>query len=111
MTDQNSTHTPGPWRVYTNGNMENRLAIQADGPTVARIDTVETIADIRLKSVTDLPAEANADLMAAAPELLEALERLVALLRDQRLDGNLAPIRNGVIEAVELGRAAIEKAR
>lgn len=61
-----SAHTPGPWRFYDDSNgVTNRIEIVAVGKTVARIyHSVQT---------EDLP---NARLIAAAPELLEALKAL-----------------------------------
>jgi type VI protein secretion system component VasF len=60
-------HTPGPWVVYDDSNdgKTNRLEIAARGKTVARI--YHSVPE------EDLP---NACLIAAAPDLLEALQRL-----------------------------------
>ena len=60
-----SKHTPGPWKVSSSGNdIEN-----AYGAGVCAL-------------YADESSEANARLIAAAPELLEALERLVAANAD-----------------------------
>ena len=58
-------HTPGPWVVYddSNNGKTNRIEIAALGKTVARI--YHSVPE------EDLP---NARLIAAAPDLLEALE-------------------------------------
>jgi hypothetical protein len=58
-------YTPGPWVVYddSNNGKTNRIEIAARGKTVARI--YHSVPE------EDLP---NARLIAAAPELLEALE-------------------------------------
>ncbi len=85
------SHTPGPWRVgRTTGGL---LGIwsrrsRADSPDVCSV-----------ASVPDARDEANAHLMAAAPELLAACKR--ALEDDGRLQG---ATRRGDI------RAAIAKA-
>jgi len=69
-------HTPGPWEVH------NRLDIHADhfGTCVAhcynRIKTKGACDALRSES------EANAILIAAAPELLKALEQYVAHFGD-----------------------------
>ena len=79
-----SKHTPGPWRVGGRGEYLNQLNIE---PCigVAYGHDVELIA--------------NARLIAAAPDLLEALE---ALIEDQR-DASLPVLAKA--------RAAIAKAK
>ena len=57
------THTPGPWRRYR--DRTGRVSkIEGRGRRVCTFQP------------SDLNAEANASLIAAAPELLEALKRL-----------------------------------
>jgi hypothetical protein len=58
-------HTPGPWTVYDDSNdgKTNRIEIAALGKTVARI--------YHSVPAEDLP---NARLIAAAPDLMEALQ-------------------------------------
>jgi len=64
-------HTPGPWVVYDDSNdgKTNRIEIAARGKTVARI--------YHSVPAEDLP---NARLIAAAPDLLEALKDTLQLL-------------------------------
>ena len=82
-------HTPGPW-FYETGNTE-ALIVERDGTTVAELQTTyQTTAHRSL--------EANARLIAAAPDLLAALQ---SLINDQR-DASL-PI-------LSQARAAITKA-
>jgi hypothetical protein len=59
-----SKHTPGPWNVSECGSIEF-----ADG-------FLGEAYDFNGTTKTDLPMMANARLMAAAPELLEALKEL-----------------------------------
>jgi len=62
------THTPGPWRV---GPVDDTVVTDADGKEVAAIDGDYNSPD-------EWPRmEANARLIAAAPELLDALKRLI----------------------------------
>jgi len=62
------THTPGPWRV---GPVDDTVVTDADGKEVAAIDGDYNSPD-------EWPRmEANARLIAAAPEMLSALKRLV----------------------------------
>jgi len=60
-------HTPGPWTITTHGNQYGIIWGAERGVAVIR----------DLKGET----EANANLIAAAPELLEVLENLVRCLQ------------------------------
>ena len=64
MTPAPSQHTPGPWDVEPKGS--RHFVDGADGLTVAYLDRV----GVRERA----EIEANARLIAAAPELLAALE-------------------------------------
>lgn len=67
-----SSHTPGPWTFRAFGSHG------PSGPSAYRIyadDAISYIADLGDYSALD---EANARLIAAAPDLLEALERVGA---------------------------------
>lgn len=61
-----ATHTPGPWAI-TNEHCDN-ITVHADGLYVANIVTNRDCVD---------DDTANARLIAAAPELLEALRGMV----------------------------------
>ena len=64
MSKQETSHTPGPWEVFESHT----------GPYV--IDSAEQAAVCKLEWC--LEAEANARLIASAPELLSVLKRLCA---------------------------------
>ena len=64
MSKQETSHTPGPWDVFESHT----------GPYV--IDSAEQAAVCKLEWC--LEAEANARLIASAPELLSVLKRLCA---------------------------------
>ncbi len=93
-----TTHTSGPWRHYNDtdaAGKTGRHEIQAIGKTIALI--YSTCGD----EVADL---SNAQLISAAPDLLEAVKALVqsanpTLPKDWRRD-----------RPVSLARAAIAKA-
>lgn len=92
--------TPGPWFAHDASNL---LTHDESGP-LYRIgpDEYTSVAEVRPGSEDDdLPAqtEANARLIAAAPDLLEALEQCVEKLWTTDK------------ETVEKARAAIAKAR
>ncbi len=95
MSDK-TKHTPGPWRtkregfstVYVEARIDGGLIqeVAACGPTEAGLEQ----------------QEANARLIAAAPELLEALRGIM------KLDEDLCS--EGAIEALDKASAAIAKA-
>ena len=88
------SHTPGPWKFYDDSNdgKTNRIEIVAIGKTVARI--------YHSVPAEDLP---NARLIAAAPDLLEALKRLAAY-------GDVFAYRFNETNPFKQAIAAIEKA-
>ena len=91
----NSTHTPGPWILSTIDGVEDSL--MAGGG-----DGSEVVADIRIHWDA-ATVEANARLIASAPDLLQAL----------RVLAGFAAAHGGDIlvkEHLKLARAAIEKA-
>lgn len=71
-----SKHTPGPWRFQDNGNWQTNpysVVISAKGvhsTTVANIPA--------RRSIPSWEWESNARLIAAAPDLLKALETIMA---------------------------------
>ena len=114
-----SGHTPGPWQqrddmtsegwVTIIGNVDGE--IDADGCTFHSYDVIAVCEDEygeRLPNVS-----ANARLIAAAPELLEALEDTLSTLEHTRRfmlekHGTKNPARE---DAIAKARAAIAKAR
>ena len=97
------TYTPGPWSIYeTAGN---------GGNIPARMEVVAPESERAKRLIANvygfkLPAgRANARLIAAAPELYEALEAAYMVLTSQkiRLEEHA--------DAVTLARAALAKAR
>ncbi|HEX3941609.1 MAG TPA: hypothetical protein VHX11_09025 [Acidobacteriaceae bacterium] len=84
-------HTPGPWSRYNEERCSNIFLESHCHGSVCKI-------------ANNLHAEANARLIAAAPELLEALERLIA-----RAGENL---RGGMMwSEITQAKAAIRKAK
>ena len=65
-------HTPGPWRYYTESQPDGCPIVGSGGPMVAML-----AHSVNHPDQSD-EANANAYLIAAAPELLEALECLLA---------------------------------
>lgn len=110
-------HTPGPWRVGVDGKTPS----DCDPMEVAYLphrdyDAVEVFAPLRanVDPYTCALAEfnANARLISAAPELLEALSGLLAKVdqmdRPPSLGGGVLPVDKAL--ATGAARAAIDKA-
>lgn len=95
-------HTPGPWTIVQDSphNRTVRYSIGARLPTdmATYVCTIKQPAGL----ITDGRHDANARLIAAAPDLLEALKALMANVKFRRyiLAGNIT----------DFARAAIEKA-
>jgi hypothetical protein len=92
----NSKHMPGPWAVAKHGRGEHGgIAIDATDPADGRDFEVCEVWGIDRDAKHDDRSRANARLIAAAPELLEALKRVV---RDYEDMEDLAPVSVGCIE-------------
>lgn len=68
-----SGHTPGPWAF-------NSPLVEADGSTVAEVACAETCGDDSIDSAASAEVVANGNLLAAAPDLLEACERALSFV-------------------------------
>lgn len=95
--DSGGKHTPGPWTVDTNGGgrFSNSIA--------AKVVASGLIADVSDWWYDVGQAEANAHLIAAAPDLLEALVELLPLADDE--------VSHTYDNVLDIARAAIAKAR
>ena len=83
------THTPGPWEVLL-----HRFEAKRPFYKVAAGDEVVTVADVPQHPLDPWNAEANARLIAAAPEMLEALKEardLLAKLQGPKASEWIAP--------------------
>ena len=73
----NTSHTPGPWRViFESIDPEWSVVTDARGNIVANVNS-ETGPDVPPLVSTKMPRDANARLIAAAPDLLAALEAVM----------------------------------
>ena len=102
------THTPGPWEVRTcpnGGHYEG-----GESPFTIGAGTDKFIAEIKRQSGR---TEANAHLIAAAPEILSVCNagvHDVQRVLDNWASGDLAAAVNGLEAWQETARAAIAKA-
>lgn len=94
-------HTPGPWSVYINGQRgANTCRVTAGGYTVASVNCVG-----------DFNSEENAHLIAAAPDLLAALQEVLAYqLIDYNYHGEPTEACRELAAAVAQAETAIAKA-
>ncbi len=93
-------HTPGPWRVgrhFTDDEGYREIAIEA---TVRGVECVPASVVLQFANYGGMQ-EANARLIAAAPELLEALEAMIIAYEHEASPEN---------PSLLMGRAAIAKA-
>ena len=104
MSNEKTKFTPGPWAYRPNEYDDWGVVKSPDGLPVAQacVGRWSKDFDKHRTEGTD-PAEANARLIAAAPELLAALERMF----------NMSPpeIHGSPGSAIEQARAAIAKAK
>lgn len=129
MKTENGKHTPGPWErhgraIYTADKRphwvtgRDRRAVYV-AQIRARHDSEigERVDDIKDNPVEESEADANADLISAAPDMLEALRRLALVVEDIGAHGPGAT-RDEIIErmhrddsgVLRQARAAIRKA-
>ena len=94
-------HTPGPWHLGQDRNYEAALVAE-NGETVARAAwTGGSGCELEIDKAAD------ARLIAAAPELLEALEAARDTLKAHQMDY----ADSGYLTAIEDAEAAIARAR
>ena len=75
-----SKHTPGPWSIFTDEKHKHNAGIEADGFSIICIGYPDETLAMDVSGVhgrTEEETQANARLIAAAPDLLEALEAIM----------------------------------
>ena len=94
-------HTPGPWTLG-----KGKVTIRETRETGSKgfIARCHMPGEWRYRSEEE--SEANARLIAAAPELMEALDTLTLVVGMTPIKGNLEALQ----EAQDMARAAIKKA-
>lgn len=117
-------HTPGPWEllgamnnVYSERGIKNASGMTAyenDRWHIAQIGTVTRCKETaQFEEIPEKELMANARLIAAAPELLEALENLLQYTTEQarQFDGPFDGDDDFYLFHVNAARAAIAKAK
>lgn len=97
----NTQHTPGPWNVDDMADSKHMANCLLENPTWIAIESIDEQEGGHLAYC----APANARLIAAAPELLEALDKL---LRCTEL--NMDDMEPDTRQAIEQAEQAINKA-
>ena len=93
----NTSHTPGPWK-------HSSFQVWAQGKAGNTFGTL--VASLRRSPATDAVAEADANLIAAAPELLAACEEII----EGMIDGKNSTNKNVTMYAIQMVKSAIAKA-
>jgi len=78
-------HTKGPWKVYDYRDLNDAIWIGVDNPHFGKLTHAEVryVCD-EAKNIGDI--EANAQLIASAPELLEVCKAVIPALISGKLD-------------------------
>ena len=71
-----SKHTPGPWKVF-NSKYADKPGIETDDETFSVVVFGKISESCGVDGRTEDEKQANAKLIAAAPDLLEALQAIV----------------------------------
>jgi hypothetical protein len=88
-------HTPGPWKAQTHISLDRMEIRDANGRRIA-----ECAMDFPMSAITH---DANASLIAAAPELLEALQEIVTAADGEgwsQLDASFTKARAAISKAI-----------
>jgi len=88
-------HTPGPWKTQTHISLDRLEIRDANGRRIA-----ECAMDFPMSAKTH---DANASLIAAAPELLEALQEIVTAADGEgwsQLDASFTKARAAISKAI-----------
>lgn len=104
MTNENK-HTPGPWYYDWTTKINGVIQGWSIGPADKPLDEVDHIDPVLTISNDADNAEANARLIAAAPELLEALIEMTCLMEQSN---GVAHVKGGTLDKA---RQAIANAR
>ena len=103
-----SKHTPGPWFVFGNGHCVGGPKGFIDGDPREQTAGV-AMCGMRLR--TDDEAEANARLIAAAPDLLDVAETFLAMHQEYLNDPDAMYPDKLLATVRHLAEAAVKKAK
>ena len=111
---EGTLHTAGPWGYgWETSAREWAIITNSAGNIIANVNTESGPDAQSVPATRKMPAEANARLIAASPDLLEALRQCQRVLHDlTRGDKSLSTLHiyTHAVEAEARARAAIAKA-
>lgn len=94
-------HTPGPWSVCEHSWCETSIRAPSTDHALCRLDINHATEESQ--EADEAQMAANARLIAAAPELLEALKACAAVCAGETMN------KRGLVSALEQARAALAK--
>lgn len=110
----NKEYTPGPWRVGDEVNPTLHTVFGTGEAADAICFTNELVIDVPVRKTGQPTRKANARLISAAPQLVDAAEKSLCILLDylERMEnGDCDPeLLKEIREAVLSNRAALTKA-
>lgn len=106
MKQKLNAHTPGPWKTYRGAVWSTHESVS--GPVTKGMRTNHVCAISERLKMPDGEREANARLIAAAPDMLAALEAIISQM-DQGGQGATQVFNRDA--CIQHARAAIAKAR
>jgi hypothetical protein len=100
-------HTPGPWNLYEKhgGELDTTITATANGSQILICDVIGCRNNEGV--ITKETAKANAKLIAAAPELLEALNKVMSCIKST---SDLIKLGDSIYDIRYEIEAAIQKA-
>lgn len=111
-TEISAQHTPGPWTYHFEEPSREWALVMSGGKAgqiVANVNTKSCPDRASAPAFSVMPAEANARLIAAAPELLAALEKIQVAFAFYS-DDSKSELRETIARIQPIYRAAIAKA-
>lgn len=99
-----SNHTPGPWETneFDTSKGESGIAIYAGDDVIADLHYYPRMSEELRATI-----RANAQLIATAPDMLDALKKALPLLEASFLDHKGTPNGNAIFEGLEAVRDVI----
>ena len=119
----NAKHTPGPWAIYGRAiytadkrkhwieNRDRRAVYVAQVRARHDSEIGCHVDDVEDNPVCEQEAEANARLISAAPDLLEALERMLETAERLKEQVDYHEGFSGEYQSFKMARAALAKAK
>lgn len=99
-----SKHTPGPWSVETRHIVHAILDTKGQEITFQDVSPQKDAGSITSRGRSPEETQANARLIAAAPELLELADRMLEIIDYNRHKLNVSDFEKEIIAAIAKAR-------